>query len=85
MSLSPEQRRLRASAAAYTRWSREDTRPAMKRVRDGYLRKFEDLVDPDRTLEPGERERRATAALRAEMRRLALISSQRRATRSRAS
>ena len=83
MSLSPEQRSLRASTAAYTRWSGEDPRPAMKQVREGYVRKFENLVDPDKALPEGERRRRATAAMRAEMRRLALISSRVRAERRR--
>jgi len=85
VSLTREQRVLRASVAAYSRWSREDPRPAMKKVREGYLRKFENLVDPDRVLPEVERERRALAALNAEMRRLALISSRRRAERRQAS
>jgi hypothetical protein len=41
-------------------------------ARAGFRRRFELLVDPDGTLEPEERERRATAALKAHMVRLAL-------------
>ena len=75
MSLSPEQRTLRAQIAANTRWSTEDPGPAMEKVREGFLRKFEEQVDPDRVLIPQERERRALAARRAHMQRLALKSS----------
>lgn len=81
MSLSPEQRSMRASIAANERWSREDPRPAMARARAGWMRSFEHRVDPDLTLSPEERARRAHAAMRAHMGRLALASSRARARR----
>lgn len=81
MSLSPKQRRLRASGAAYTRWSREDPHPAMEKAREGRLKKLEDRLDPDHVLNPAERRRRARAALAAEMKLLALKSSRAREAR----
>jgi hypothetical protein len=41
-------------------------------ARAGFRRKFLLAVDPDGMLDPAERERRATAAMRAHMTRLAL-------------
>ncbi len=81
MALSPEQRSLRARTAAHTRWSREDPRPAMEVVREGYFARFENEVDPDRLLSDEERHRRAQSALRAHMSRLALASSRARSKR----
>lgn len=81
MALSPEQRRLRASGAAYTRWSREDPRPAMEKARAGRLARLEQQVDPEGLLPSGERRRRAQAALKAHMRMLSLASSRSRAAR----
>lgn len=81
MALSPEQRRLRASAAAYSRWSREDPRPAMAALRQSRQEKLEHEVDPDGLLSSEERRRRAKAALKAQMRWLALASSRARASR----
>jgi hypothetical protein len=81
MSLSAEQRRIRASIAANDRWSREDAHPAMAKVREGFDRKWEDQVDPARTLSDIERRRRAKAAMRAHMQRMALRSSRKRAER----
>lgn len=70
MPLTPGQRRLRASIGANEMHAqgKTNTRPA----RAAYLRKFETLVDPDGTLEPDERARRAAHALSAHMSRLAL-------------
>jgi hypothetical protein len=81
LSLSPEQRRLRAQAAAYERWSKEDPREGTKPARAAYIRRFVDQVDPDRILPEPERERRAQAALKAHMARMALASSRARAKR----
>ena len=75
MALSPQQRTLRAQIAANTRWSREDPREGTKPARAGYARRFELEVDPDGTLPQIERKRRAAAAMRAHMQRLALASS----------
>jgi hypothetical protein len=72
--LTPKERSLRASIAANTRWSREDPRPALAEVRAGFARRFEDKVDPDRSLPADERARRARAAMRAHMQSLSLKS-----------
>ena len=75
MSLSPSQRSLRASIAANERWSREDPQEGTKPARAAFKRRFLDEVDPHRILPELERERRAQAAMRAHMQRLALASS----------
>lgn len=77
--LTPEQRSLRASIAANTRWSREDPKPALAKVRQGYRLKWINEVDPDRVLSEDERNRRATAAMRAHMQALSLKSAKVRA------
>lgn len=75
MAMTPEQRRLRASAAAYARWAKEDPKDALEHTRMGFRKRFYDEVDPGRVLPQLERERRAEAALRSHMQRLALRSS----------
>jgi hypothetical protein len=66
-----------AKIAANTRWANEPDRSAATQpARDGLARKFEDLVDPDRTLSPAERAMRAESARRAHFQRLALKSAQ---------
>lgn len=75
-TLTPEQRSLRARAAAYTSWSKttdptERTRPA----REAAAKHWERLVDPDLQLLPAERLRRAEAAKKAHFTKLALKSS----------
>jgi hypothetical protein len=76
MALTPEQRALRASAAALTRWSREDPSANAARGQAGLLARFEREA---RAAEPGltdtEYARRAECARRAHMARLALSSS----------
>lgn len=79
--LTPEQRTLRASIAAHTRWSREDPAANAARGQAGLLARFEREVDPGGTLPPAERERRVQSAYRAHMGRLALASSKARARR----
>jgi hypothetical protein len=81
LSLSPEQRSLRASTAAFKRWSKEDPKPALAKVREGWWRRFEDEVDPDRKLPEQERHRRAEAAMKGHMARMALASSRARSKR----
>jgi hypothetical protein len=81
-SLTPEQRRLRASIAANTLWAKVDdpsahTAPA----RRASLVRFEDEVDPDGILTPDERARRAEYARKAHFQRLALASSKARAAK----
>jgi hypothetical protein len=68
MSLSPEQRRMRARIAALARSAAGpvDTGPA----RRAFMARFEEEVDPDGTLPPAERARRAEAAKRLHFARL---------------
>ena len=80
--LTPEQRQLRASIAAHARWSQENPAANASRGQAGLLAKFEREA---RQSEPGltdaEYARRAQAAHRAHMGRLALASSKARARR----
>jgi hypothetical protein len=80
-SLTPQQRTLRASIAANSRWAREDPRPALAEVRKGWFLWFVDEVDPDRVLPEPERQRRAENAMRAHIARMALASSRARSKR----
>ena len=73
--LTPEQRSLRARIAANTRWSREDPTENAIRGQKGLRARFLREVDPDNTLTKAERLRRADAAYRAHMSRLAFASS----------
>jgi hypothetical protein len=41
------------------RWSRQDGRAGTEAKRAAFMRRFDDEVDPDRVLDPEERERRA--------------------------
>lgn len=81
MALTPEQRRQRAKLAAHTRWSREDPAPTAARGQAGLVARFERDVDPDGTLTPAERARRAEHARRAHMARMALASAKARRRR----
>jgi hypothetical protein len=72
---------MRARIAANTRWSREDGKVNAQRAQAGLLAKFVDQVDPDRVLPEDERLRRAEAARRAHMQRLAFLSSKARTAR----
>jgi hypothetical protein len=67
-SLTPGQRSLRARTAAHASWA--NTSNPAARTRPGAqaaFRRFEDQVDPDRTLPEDERYRRAKSAQRAHM------------------
>jgi len=74
MELTPAQRSTRARLAAYAMHAegKTNTRPASA----AFLRRFENAVDPEKTLPPDERARRAEWALRAHMARLSLRASQ---------
>lgn len=86
MPLTPEQRRLRAQIAAHEMWaSCEDPIAHTLPARMASLARFERDVDPEGTLPPEERARRAEHARKAHFRRLALKSSQARAAKARAS
>lgn len=76
--LTPEQRSTRARLAAYALHSQRDPVETTRPARNAFRARFEREVDPDGILPPEERERRAQAALRAHMSRLALRSSRRR-------
>lgn len=76
MALTASQRTLRAQIAAYESWA--NTADPAKRTapaRRGFMARFEDQVDPERKLPHEERQRRAEAAMKAHMQRLALKSS----------
>jgi hypothetical protein len=81
MALTPEQRRIRSSIAGYARSSKYDGREMTATARARFLARFLDEVDPDRQLPEPERIRRAEAALRAHMKRLALRSARARGRR----
>lgn len=76
MSLSPEQRSLRASLAAHAMHAKNDSREITANARAAFLKRFLDEVD---TATPGlpevERLRRAEHLFRAHMKRLSLASS----------
>lgn len=72
MSLTPEQRKLRARLAAHTRWSQQDPPPV---DRAPVATRFLDEVDPKRILGEDERYRRARHAQEAHNARLALHAS----------
>lgn len=68
MSMTPAERRLQQSAASLTRWAAEpDRAAAMAPLRDGFLRKLADRIDPDRRLPPEELARRVEMARRAHL------------------
>jgi len=76
VSMTPEQRKLRAQLAANTRWSRERNRGEATRVaRDKFNQRFDDEVDPNRELDPQLRSKLAENARTAYFKRLALRSS----------
>jgi hypothetical protein len=77
--LSSEQRSQRARIGAYAQHARHDVRETTQTARDKFLQRFVDAVDPTRELPEPERQRRAAAALREHMARLALASSRARA------
>ena len=77
--LSPEQRSLRARLAAHSKWANTDPVEGTAAARKAALDRFEKQVDPDGTLPPAERARRATHARKAYFTKLALKSAQARA------
>jgi hypothetical protein len=79
--LSPEQRSQRARLAAFALFAKVDPVAHTEPARRAFLERFENEVDPDRTLSPQERARRAEYARKAYFARLALRSSQVRSRR----
>jgi hypothetical protein len=76
---TPSARVLRARVAAHSLHAQRDSRELTANARAGFLAKFLDEADADRTLPESERLRRAEHALRAHMSRLALKSARARA------
>jgi hypothetical protein len=74
--MTPGERTLRARMAAYVLHSRYDSRELTAPARRAFNDRFEKEVDPDGTLPPDERQRRAAAAKKAYFARLALRSAQ---------
>ena len=81
MPLSAAERTLRGRIAAYAMHAANDPRETTKAARGAFIAKFERQVDPDGVLPPAERARRAEAAMRAHMSRLALKSARARRKR----
>ena len=75
MPADPADRFMAASIAAHTRWAHEPDRSrATPAAREAFNRRFEDEVDPDRTLPEKACARRAESAKNAYFMRLALKS-----------
>ena len=82
MSLSPEQRSLRASIGAHAMHGKYDSREITANARAARFKKYLDQVDEETPgLPESERLRRAEHLLRADMKKLALRSSRARARR----
>jgi hypothetical protein len=72
--LTPEERSMRARAAAHALHAQVDSRDHTKPARAAFARRFETEVDPEGVLLPAERARRAEQARRAYFTALALKS-----------
>lgn len=75
-SLSPERAAMLGRIGAYTLHARHDAKETTAKARETFLSKFERDVDPDGTLPPEERTRRAEYARKAHFARLALQSAE---------
>jgi hypothetical protein len=81
-AMTPAQRSMQARAAAYASWANTEDRAARTaKARAAHRSKFDRQVDPDGTLDPVERAKRAKAARKAHFTALALKSSRARAVR----
>lgn len=78
-TMDASQRRQRARIGGYALAATHNPKQYTQAARNGFWRRFLDIVDPNRELPKAERDRRAKAALRAHMTRLALKSAQARA------
>lgn len=72
MSSTPAERSAQARMAAHAMHARHDARATTEKARAAFLAKFEAEVDPDGTLPPAERAKRADHARKAHMARLRL-------------
>lgn len=83
MTLSPEQRTLRARMAAHSSWANTgDPQARTAPARDRFAKRFENEVDPDGVLSPEERARRAESARKAYFAQLAYKSAAARRSKS---
>ena len=80
-TFDPDEMALRGRLGAYVTHSRHDPRAITQKAREAFLRRFEREVDPDQTLAPDERRRRARYARKAYFTRLALKRRKRRRTK----
>jgi len=80
-SLTPAERTLRARVGAHARHAQHDSQQATANARAAFLDRFEREADPDGTLSPQERRRRAAHLRSAYFARLALASAQARRSR----
>ena len=78
--VSGPQRRLRGRLGGLTTSTRHDPNEQTAAARQASWQKWLDLVDPDHVLDQEERERRATAARRLHMARLAWLSARARSS-----
>ncbi|MFI7448174.1 hypothetical protein ACIBQX_11805 [Nonomuraea sp. NPDC049714] len=79
MTATPAERSLRARKGAHTSWANtSDPAARTKPARDGFLKRFEQQVDPNNELPAAERERRAGHLRKAHMQELAAKSAQKR-------
>lgn len=74
--MTPAERSLRASIAAHLKWANTDAAEGTKAARAAFLDRFDRAVDPDGTLDPAERARRAAHLRSAHFKALALKSAQ---------
>jgi len=82
--LTAAQRSLRSKLAAHTKWAlTADPAAATAPARAAFLNRFEQQVDPDGTLPPEERARRAEHLRKAHFTRMALASARARRRRKR--
>lgn len=80
--LTPAQRTLRARVAVHSSWAKTSDRAARTApARAASIARFEREVDPDGTLPPAERARRAESARKAYMARLSLAASRARSNK----
>lgn len=80
-SHDPTERALLARLAAHTKWATTDRTAGTAAARQAFRDRFERQVDPDGTLDPAERARRAESARKAFYTRLALKSARARRLR----
>jgi hypothetical protein len=79
--LSQSELSIAARLGAYSQHAKHDVRETTRAARAARDKKFVDQVDPDRQLDPVERDRRVQAARKAYFTRLALMSAQARRSR----